>query len=98
MKKNRIQRLQEDMNEDLQKYLDEDLLDTTPKEKKESSFWMKCVALCLLCSYGIAQFLGRVLGDKQAIVQCGLGRVEAKGWFGEEMGLIGFKAKYMEEV
>lgn len=23
----------------------------------------------------------------------GLGRVEAKGWFGEEMGLIGFKAK-----
>lgn len=52
------------MNEDLQKYLDEDLLDTTPKEKKESSFWMKCVALCLLCSYGIAQFLGRVLGDK----------------------------------
>ena len=41
MKKNRIQRLQEDMNEDLQKYLDEDLLDTTPKEKKESSFWMK---------------------------------------------------------
>lgn len=54
MKKNRIQRLQEDMNEDLQKYLDEDLLDTTPKEKKESNFWMKCVALCLLCSYGIA--------------------------------------------
>lgn len=50
MKKNRIQRLQEDMNEDLQKYLDEDLLDTTPKRKKESSFWMKCVALCLLCS------------------------------------------------
>jgi hypothetical protein len=82
------------MNEDLQKYLDEDLLDTTPKEKKESTFWMKCVALCLLCSYGIAQFLGRVLGDKQAIVQYGLGRVEAKGWFGEEMGLIGFKAKY----
>ena len=40
MKKNRIQRLQEDMNEDLQKYLDEDLLDTTPKEKKESTFWM----------------------------------------------------------
>ena len=36
MKKNRIQRLQEDMNEDLQKYLDEDLLDTTPKRKKES--------------------------------------------------------------
>ena len=96
--KNRIQRLQEDMNEDLQKYLDEDLLDTTPKEKKESTFWMKCVALCLLCSYGIAQFLGRVLGDKQAIVQYGLGRVEAKGWLGEEMGLIGFKAKYMEEV
>ena len=29
MKKNRIQRLQEDMNEDLQKYLDEDLSDTT---------------------------------------------------------------------
>ena len=28
------------MNEDLQKYLDEDLLDTTPKEKKESTFWM----------------------------------------------------------
>ena len=98
MKKNRIQRLQEDMNEDLQKYLDEDLLDTTSKEKKESTFWMKCVAICLLCSYGIAQFLGRVLGDKQAIVQYGLGRVEAKGWFGEEMGLIGFKAKYMEEV
>ena len=23
----------------------------------------------------------------------GLGRVEAKGWLGEEMGLIGFKAK-----
>ena len=69
MKKNRLQRLQEDMNEDLQKYLDEDLLDTTPKEKKESTFWMKCVAICLLCSYGIAQFLGRVLGDKQAIVQ-----------------------------
>lgn len=23
----------------------------------------------------------------------GLGRVEAKGWFVEEMGLIGFKAK-----
>lgn len=60
------------MNEDLQKYLDEDLLDTTPKEKKESTFWMKCVALCLLYSYGIAQFLGRVLGDKQAIVQYGL--------------------------
>ena len=75
MKKNRLQRLQEDMNEDLQKYLDEDLLDTTPKEKKESSFWMKCVALCLLCSYGIAQFLGRVLGDKQAIVQYGLAGV-----------------------
>ena len=37
MKKNRIQRLQEDMNEDLQKYLDEDLLDTTPKRKKEST-------------------------------------------------------------
>ena len=37
MKKNRIQRLQEDMNEDLQKYLDEDMLDTTPKEKKEST-------------------------------------------------------------
>lgn len=72
MKKNRLQRLQEDMNEDLQKYLDEDLLDTTPKEKKDSTFWMKCVALCLLCSYGIAQFLGRVLGDKQAIVQYGL--------------------------
>ena len=72
MKKNRIQRLQEDMNEDLQKYLDEDMLDTTPKEKKESSFWMKCVAICLLCSYGIAQFLGRVLGDKQAIVQYNL--------------------------
>ena len=72
MKKNRIQRLQEDMNEDLQKYLDEEMLDTTPKEKKESSFWMKCVAICLLCSYGIAQFLGRVLGDKQAIVQYGL--------------------------
>ena len=53
-------------------YLDEDLLDTTPKRKKESTFWMKCVALCLLCSYGIAQFLGRVLGDKQAIVQYGL--------------------------
>lgn len=52
MKKNRLQRLQEDMNEDLQKYLDEDLLDTTPKRKKESTFWMKCVALCLLCSYG----------------------------------------------
>ena len=69
MKKNRLQRLQEDMNEDLQKYLDEDLLDTTPKEKKESTFWMKCVAICLLCSYSIAQFLGRVLGDKQAIVQ-----------------------------
>ena len=33
---------------------------------------MKCVAICLLCSYGIAQFLGRVLGDKQAIVQYGL--------------------------
>lgn len=32
MKKNRLQRLQEDMNEDLQKYLDEDLLDTTLKE------------------------------------------------------------------
>ena len=46
MKKNRIQRLQEDMNEDLQKYLDEDLLDTTSKEKKESTFWMKCVAIC----------------------------------------------------
>ena len=72
MKKNRIQRLQEDMNEDLQKYLDEDMLDTTSKRKKESTFWMKCVALCLLCSYGIAQFLGRVLGDKQAIVQYGL--------------------------
>ena len=40
MKKNRLQRLQEDMNEDLQKYLDEDLLDTTPKRKKESTFWM----------------------------------------------------------
>ena len=26
------------MNEDLQKYLDEDLLDTTPKRKKESNF------------------------------------------------------------
>ena len=51
MKKNRLQRLQEDMNEDLQKYLDEDLLDTTSKEKKESTFWMKCVAICLLCSY-----------------------------------------------
>ena len=75
MKKNRLQRLQEDMNEDLQKYLDEDLLDTTPKGKKESTFWMKCVALCLLCSYGIAQFLGRVLGDKQAIVQYGLAGV-----------------------
>ena len=48
------------------------MLDTTPKEKKETSFWMKCVAICLLCSYGIAQFLGRVLGDKQAIVQYGL--------------------------
>ena len=72
MKKNRLQRLQEDMNEDLQKYLDEDMLDTTSKRKKESTFWMKCVALCLLCSYGIAQFLGRVLGDKQAIVQYGL--------------------------
>ena len=54
------------------KHFSEDLLDTTPKEKKESSFWMKCVAICLLCSYGIAQFLGRVLGDKQAIVQYGL--------------------------
>ena len=37
MKKNRLQRLQEDMNEDLQKYLDEDLLVTTPKRKKEST-------------------------------------------------------------
>ena len=45
MKKNRIQRLQEDMNEDLQKYLDEDMLDTTSKRKKESTFWMKCVAM-----------------------------------------------------
>ena len=98
MKKNRLQRLQEDMNEDLQKYLDEDMLDTTPKEKKESSFWMKCVAICLLCSYGIAQFLGRVLGDKQAIVQYGLGRVESKGLFGKERSCIAFKAKYMEEV
>ena len=35
MKKNRIQRLQEDMNEDLKKYLDEDLSDATPKEKQE---------------------------------------------------------------
>lgn len=38
MKKNRIQRLQEDMNEDLQKYLDEDLLDTTPKERRNLAF------------------------------------------------------------
>ena len=68
MKKNRIQRLQEDMNEDLQKYLDEDMLDTTPKEKKESSFWMKCVALCLLCSYGIAQT------GNSAIWTCGYNR------------------------
>lgn len=48
MKKNRIQRLQEDMNEDLQKYLDEDLLDTTPKEKKESTFWMKCSSMFIV--------------------------------------------------
>ena len=26
------------MNEDLQKYLDEDLLDTTPKEKRHNKF------------------------------------------------------------
>ena len=52
MKKNRLQRLQEDMNEDLQKYLDEDMLDTTSKRKKESTFWMKCVALCLLWTCG----------------------------------------------
>ena len=36
MKKNRLQRLQEDMNEDLQKYLDEDLLDTTPKKERRN--------------------------------------------------------------
>ena len=72
MKKNRLQRMKNDMNRDLKKYAEEDLLETSQKYKKESNFWIKCVALCLLCSCGIAQFLGRFLGDKQAIVQYGL--------------------------
>ena len=72
MKKNRLQRLKDDMDRDFQKYAEEDLLETPQKHKKESNFLVKCVALCLLCSFGIAQFLGRVLEDKQAIVQYGL--------------------------
>ena len=66
MKKNRLQRLQEDMNEDLQKYLDEDLSDATPKEKQESISWKEL----LVCGYWLFQLLRRLLGfHKQPIEQ-----------------------------
>ena len=50
----------------LQKYLDEDLSDTTPKEKQESISWKEL----LVCGYWLFQLLRRSLGfHKQPIEQ-----------------------------
>ena len=50
----------------LQKYLDEDLSDATPKEKQESISWKEL----LVCGYGLFQLLRRLLGfHKQPIEQ-----------------------------
>lgn len=50
----------------LQKYLDEDLSDATPKEKQESISWKEL----LVCGYWLFQLLRRLLGfHKQPIEQ-----------------------------
>lgn len=74
MSKNRLQRLKEDIGRDVQKQLDENKVDTTPKPGKtnELNFWIRIIAFGLLLACGLTAWLGRILGDKQAIVQYGI--------------------------
>ena len=74
MKKNRLQRLKEDIDRDVQKQLDENTVDTTPKLGKthELNFWIHVAAFILVFACGFMAWAGRILGDKQAIVQYGI--------------------------
>lgn len=74
MSKNRLQRLKEDIEKDVQKQLDENAVDTTPKPEKsnELNFWIRTIAFILLFSCGFMAWFGRLLGDKQAIAQYGI--------------------------
>ena len=76
MKKNRLQRLKEDIDKDVQNQLDENTVDTTPKpgQTNELNFWVKIISIFVAFGgfYTVAQWLGELLGYKQVYVQYGI--------------------------